>query len=86
MAAAVVAAAVGEDTPTGTITKAAITTPVTIPGMTTYGLDIVVKLDAFGACRAVARAVRSRFLEQRLSCPTREASKLQHLFARRTEY
>lgn len=30
-----------EDTPTGTITKAAITTPVAIPGMTAYGLDIV---------------------------------------------
>ena len=34
-------AAVEEDTPTGTITEAAITTPVAIPGMTAYGLDIV---------------------------------------------
>jgi len=39
----------GEDTPTGTIIMAAaVTTPVAIPtGMTTYGLDIVVKFDAF---------------------------------------
>lgn len=34
-------AVVEEDTPTGMITKAAITTPVAIPGMTTDGLDIV---------------------------------------------
>lgn len=39
-----------EDTPTGTITMAAaaVTTPVDTPmGMTTYGLEIVVKLNAF---------------------------------------
>ena len=39
-----------EDTPTGTIAMAAaaVTTPVDTPmGMTTYGLEIVVKLDAF---------------------------------------
>ncbi len=42
-------AAVEEDTLMGTIhIPAAITTPVATPmGMTTYGLDIVVKFDAF---------------------------------------
>lgn len=50
MAADRAVAAVEEDTQMGTITMAAaaVTTPVAIPtGMTTYGLDIVVKLDAF---------------------------------------
>ena len=70
-AAAVVAVAAVEDTPTGTITEAAITSPVAIPGMTTYGLDTVEKLNAFDEYRFVARAVRSHFLELRLSCPMR---------------
>ena len=46
----VVEVEVEEVTPTGTITMAAaaITTPVATPmGMRTYGLEIVVKLDAF---------------------------------------
>jgi hypothetical protein len=41
---------VEEDIPTGTnlTAVAAVTTPVATPmGMTTYGLEIVVKLDAF---------------------------------------
>jgi hypothetical protein len=45
-----VPAVVEEDILMGTdLTTAAITTPVATPmGMITYGLDIVVKLDAFG--------------------------------------
>ena len=48
----VAAPAVVEDILTGTDrTTAAITTPVAIPtGMTTCGLDIVVKLDASSLC------------------------------------
>lgn len=46
------ARAVAEDILTGmNHTIAAITTPVAIPmGTTTYGLDIVVKFDAFPYC------------------------------------
>jgi hypothetical protein len=46
----VVAAVEEEDIPTGTTIRDAITTPVATPmGMTTYGLDIVVKLNTHTA-------------------------------------